>query len=101
MSELTFLQIPLPTTASLWTRAEAIAAFLRREKILLILDGLEPLQELSGEIRDIPLRALLQELRTWQKGMMVCTTRIQIRELPHDDRTCLIDLESLNRVNGG
>jgi AAA domain len=75
---LRFFGVVLPEGASIWTRAEAIAAYLRKERVLLILDGLEPLQEPSGEVRDLPMRALLQELRARNQGMVLCTTRVWI-----------------------
>ena len=46
--------------------------------MLLILDGVEPLQDPAGPMRDAALKALLQELATGHRGLVVCTTRVQM-----------------------
>jgi hypothetical protein len=63
---------------SIYIKAEAIARRLREERTLLLLDGVEPLQEPNGTLRDMALRALLQELATGHLGLVVCTTRIRM-----------------------
>jgi hypothetical protein len=95
-----FFGIPVPQGATVWTRAEAIANHLRHEKVLLILDGLEPLQQSTGEIRDSAIAALLHELRTKNAGMVLCTTRVYIKDLPDDELTPARDLENLEPKDG-
>ena len=97
---LTFFDITIKEGASVWARAEAIAARLRKERVLLILDGMEPLQESTGELRDSPLKALLQELRTHNAGMVLCTTRVRIKELPDDEQCRSCNLENLSPKDG-
>jgi hypothetical protein len=97
---LSFFNITIPQGASIWAYAEAIAAHLRRERVLLIIDGLEPLQDSTGEIRDSLIKALLQELRTHNRGMVLCTTRVRIKELADDDHTRSLDLENLQPQDG-
>jgi tetratricopeptide (TPR) repeat protein/DNA-binding winged helix-turn-helix (wHTH) protein len=99
---LSFLHIELPENASIFTRAERIAERLRNEKILLILDGLEPLQESTGDLRDTSLKALLQELATANDGMVLCTTRLRVKDIPDDmPRTQSLELENLPQQEGG
>ena len=97
---LAFFDITIKEGASVWARAEAIAARLREERVLLILDGMEPLQESTGELRDSPLKALLQELRTHNAGMVVCTTRVRIKELPEDEQCRSCNLDNLHPKDG-
>jgi hypothetical protein len=80
---LTWLQIEIGPTVSIYTKAEAIARRLRQERVLLILDGVEPMQDGAGTLRDAALKALLQELDTANRGLVVCTTRIRM-DIPDD-----------------
>ncbi|HEX3683024.1 MAG TPA: toll/interleukin-1 receptor domain-containing protein [Bryobacteraceae bacterium] len=94
---LSFFGISVPATASIFAKAEALARHLREERVLLILDGIEPLQDPSGELRDSALKALLQELAEWNKGLVVCTTRVRLTDVPDDPpRTRSIDLDNLD-----
>lgn len=69
--------------------AEAIAAELGHRRILLVLDGLEPLQEgfgpQMGYIRDSALKILLRRAAGMQRrsnaGLVVVTTRIEVADL--------------------
>ena len=98
---LTFFGITAPATASVYAKAEAIAQRLREERVLLILDGIEPLQDSSGMLRDQALKALLQELSTKNKGLVLCTTRVRIDDVPDDDpRALSIDLDNLDPEHG-
>lgn len=98
---LPFFNIEIPLTSSIYTRAEVLARSLRTERILLVLDGIEPLQESSGTLRDLGLRALLQELATLNKGMVLCTTRLRLTDIPDDSpRSCSIDLDNLDSSQG-
>ena len=73
-----WLDIDVAPTDSIDIKAEAIARRLRQERVLLILDGVEPIQEADGTLRDSALKALLQELATENQGLVVCTTRVRI-----------------------
>src|SRR5260370_30173744 len=71
------------------------------ERVVLILDGLEPLQDSAGALRDQALKALLQELAARNKGLVVCTTRVRITDIPDDaPRARSIDLDNLDPVHG-
>src|SRR5260370_6309346 len=98
---LPFFGITVQPTASVYAKAEALARHMREEPVLLILDGIEPLQESSGALRDSALKALLKELATRNQGLVVCTTRVRITDLPDDaPRTSSIDLDNLDPVHG-
>jgi tetratricopeptide (TPR) repeat protein len=98
---LPFFGISVPATASIYAKAEALARHLREERVLLILDGIEPVQDPGGELRDPALKALLQELAEWNKGLVVCTTRVRLTDVPDDPpRTRSIDLDNLDPYYG-
>ena len=64
--------------------------------MLLLLDGVEPLQDAGGTLRDLPLKALLQELGTGHRGLAACTTRVAM-DLPEAK---MIDLDNLTPEEG-
>ena len=95
-----WLHIDIAPTASVYAKAEAVARRLREERVLLLLDGVEPLQDTAGAMRDAWLKALLLELETENRGMVVCTTRARI-DIPDDGaRVLLIDLDNLTPEQG-
>ncbi len=88
-------------TASVYAKAEALARHMREEPVLLVLDGLEPLQDSSGAVRDSALQALLKELDARNQGLVVCTTRARITDVPDDaPRARSIDLDNLDPAHG-
>ena len=98
---------PDPTRGSPWEKGERLAEFVKQQRTLLILDGLEPLQHppgvMGGGLRDPGLQALLRELAFHNPGLCVITTR-----LPVDDLTGFVgssvervDLDNLSPVAGG
>jgi tetratricopeptide (TPR) repeat protein len=98
---LRFFKIRVEPTASVYAKAEAVAEHMRKERVLLILDGCEPLQDSAGEMKDSALKALLQELATQNKGLVVCTTRVRINDVPDDPpRTRSKDLDNLDPEHG-
>ena len=71
-----------------------LAKALRKQKTLLILDGVEPLQEDSdgpARLDDLGLKCLLRELAMGFSGVCVLTSRQPIRDLAHhqEDRDYL------------
>ena len=71
---------------SIWDRAELLVDLIRKQRTLLILDGVEPLQSGEvgidrGRVRDPGLRTLLEELATENKGLCVVTTRERLADL--------------------
>lgn len=65
-----------------WTKGERLAQLVEQHRTLLILDGLEPLQDAkTGELRDPALRSLLRGLAARNRGLCVVTTRQEIPDL--------------------
>jgi tetratricopeptide (TPR) repeat protein len=97
---LVWLGIQIAPTASIYAKADAVAGRLRQERLLLILDGVEPLQDPSGALRDAALKALLQELDTANRGLVICTTRLRM-DIPDDQpRALSLDLDNLTPEQG-
>jgi tetratricopeptide (TPR) repeat protein len=65
-----------------WQKGERLAQLVAQHRTLLILDGLEPLQDAkTGELRDPALTSLLRGLAQRNQGLCVITTRQEIPEL--------------------
>jgi tetratricopeptide (TPR) repeat protein len=102
---LRWFGINVPATESIYAKVDLLAARLRGERVLLILDGIEPLQDPSGNLRDLALKSLLQELAARNAGMVLATTRVRLvdvadalaDEVPH---ALSLDLENLNPADG-
>src|ERR1035437_6937426 len=98
---LPWFGITLPATATIFTKVDLLVARLRRERALLILDGVEPLQDPSGGLRDVALKALLQELAARNAGLVLATTRVRLTDVPDDKPQALsLDLENLAPADG-
>jgi hypothetical protein len=73
------------SSASPLSQGERLAELIRQQRTLLILDGLEPLQNPppveTGCIKDPGLRALLRELARKNPGLAVITTRLAVDDL--------------------
>ena len=94
---LKWFGVNVEVTASPWEKASALAERLCQERVLLLLDGVEPLQDASGEMKDQALKALLKDLDTHNAGLVLCTTRIPINDIPpDDDRALSWDLDNLS-----
>ncbi len=76
---------PDPTAGSPWDKGERLAELMQGRHTLLILDGLEPLQNPppveTGRIKDPGLRCLLRSLAHGQSGLCVVTTRLPLDDL--------------------
>lgn len=66
-------------------KGEHIAELLRAKCCLLVLDGLEPLQQASpgmrGELKDRAIRRLLRQLASAHNSLCIITTRRKVHEL--------------------
>jgi serine/threonine protein kinase len=75
---LTWFGDPDRRPGSGWDKGERMAKLVAQRRTLLILDGLEPLQNSpgpqEGRVRQPSLQALLRELATFNKGLCVITT---------------------------
>ena len=74
-----------PDKGSPWDKGERLAELIKNQKTLLILDGLEPLQNPPGEgggrIKDPSLQSLLRELANHNPGLCVITTRLEVDDI--------------------
>ncbi|MBI5633482.1 MAG: TIR domain-containing protein [Nitrospirae bacterium] len=77
-----------PNEGSPWDKGQRLADLVKKEKTLLILDGIEPLQAAhdfeNGKIKDPALSVLLGELFKENPGLLIITTREDIPELNVD-----------------
>jgi tetratricopeptide (TPR) repeat protein len=84
---LRFFGDPDPKAGSPHDRGARLAGLVRRERTLLVLDGIEPLQyppgrpEIEGRLKDPGLAALLKGLAGGNQGLCVVTTRERIADL--------------------
>jgi tetratricopeptide (TPR) repeat protein len=95
-----------PSRGSPWDKGERLADLIKRQRTLLIVDGLEPLQNPppaeTGRIRDPALSALLRELARRNPGLVVVTTRLGVDDLKDfmGGPVRQIDLENLSLQAG-
>ncbi|MEP7120824.1 MAG: hypothetical protein ABJE95_07945 [Byssovorax sp.] len=95
-----------PTQGSPWDKGERLAALVRKERVLLILDGVEPLQwgpgVQEGTLKDPALEALVKELGAQNKGLCLISTRIALTDLESvgGDKVYAMDLGRLSPEAG-
>jgi hypothetical protein len=74
-----------PRLGTAWEKGERLAKLISHRRTLLILDGLEPLQNppgpQEGRLRDPSLQALLRELAAFNTGLCVITTRTPVADI--------------------
>ena len=91
-----------PTAGSPWDKGERLARLARERKMLLILDGMEPLQSSfaheRGKIKDPTLATLVSELARENDGLLIITTRETITDLEFEIRQ--EDLEQISPEAG-
>ncbi len=103
---LSFFGDPDPKAGAPRDRGLRLAELIRREKTLLVLDGVEPLQHppnsaLAGRLKDPGLAALLKSLAGGNPGLCVVTTRERITDLDASPKTApQEDLEALSSQAG-
>ena len=96
---------PDPTAGSPWDKGQRLADLVRREKTLLVLDGMEPLQSGleydRGKVKDPALATLLAELASHNQGLCLITTRVAVADLaPFPKTTRQEDLEQISAEAG-
>ena len=103
---LTWFGDPDPRIGTAWEKGERLAKLVSHQRTLLVLDGLEPLQNppgpQEGRLREPSLQALLRELAAFNKGLCVITTRLPIADITDHERTSAPrrDLEQLSNDAG-
>jgi predicted ATPase len=97
---------PAPWLGTAWEKGERLAKLVAHRRTLLVLDGLEPLQNppgpQEGRLREPSLQALLRELAGFNTGLCVITTRTPVADLAdHEGSSALRrDLERLSSDAG-
>ena len=92
---------PKPEEGSPWAKGERLAELVRKQKSLLILDGLEPLQDPYQGVKDPALQRMLEELARDNSGLCLITTRETVRELADfGDRVIQSNLEEISPKAG-
>jgi serine/threonine protein kinase len=103
---LTWFGDPDPRLGTAWEKGERLAKLVAHRRTLLVLDGLEPLQNppgpQEGRIREPSLQALLRELAAFNTGLCVITTRIPVADISEHERATALrrDLEQLSKDAG-
>ena len=97
---------PDPRIGTSWEKGERLAKLVAHRRTLLVLDGLEPLQNppgpQEGRVREPSLQALLRELAAFNTGLCVITTRTPVADIADHERTSALrrDLEQLSSDAG-
>ena len=105
-ASLSWFGDPDPRLGSAWEKGERLAKLVAHRRTLLVLDGLEPLQNppgpQEGRLREPSLQALLRELAAFNKGLCVITTRTGVADIVDHERASALrrDLEQLSSNAG-
>jgi hypothetical protein len=97
---------PDPRLGTAWEKGERLAKLVAHRRTLLVLDGLEPLQNppgpQEGRVREPSLQALLRELAAFNTGLCVITTRTPVADIADYERTSALrrNLEQLSSDAG-
>src|SRR6202022_3296791 len=97
---------PDPRIGTAWEKGERLAKLMSPRRTLLILDGLEPLQNppglQEGRVREPSLQALLRELAAFNTGLCVITTRTPVADIADTEGASALrrDLEHLSSDAG-
>jgi len=103
---LTWFGDPDPRLETPWEKGERLAKLVAHRQTLLVLDGLEPLQNppgpQEGRVREPSLQALLRELAAFNTGLCIITTRLPVADIADHERTSAPrrDLERLSSDAG-
>jgi serine/threonine protein kinase len=103
---LTWFGDPDPRLGMAWEKGERLAKLVAHRRTLMVLDGLEPLQNppgpQEGRLREPSLQALLRELAAFNTGLCVITTRTPVADIADHERTSALrrDLEQLSSDAG-
>ena len=85
-------------------KGEYVANLLREKRCLLVLDGLEPLQQaghgMRGELKDRAIRKMLRCLVNSHTSLCIITTRLKVHELQRRKQVVSHDLQNLQPEDG-
>ncbi|MEM9628612.1 MAG: toll/interleukin-1 receptor domain-containing protein [Pseudomonadota bacterium] len=92
---------------STWDRGQRLAELVQKERTLLLLDGMEPLQSGQefdrGKLKDPGLEVLLDELGRQNPGLCLVTTREEVTDLWHEEdeaKVGRLDLDTISTIAG-
>src|SRR5260221_3050761 len=97
---------PDPRIGTAWEKGERLAKLIAHRRTLLVLDGLEHLQNppgpQEGRVREPSIQAFPRELAAFNTGLCVITTRFPIADIADHERTSALrrDLEQLSSDAG-
>jgi serine/threonine protein kinase len=97
---------PDPRVGTAWQKGERLAKLVAHRRTLLVMDGLEPLQNppgpQEGRLREPSLQALLRELAAFNQGLCLITTRLPVADLADHAGTSAVrrDLEQISSDAG-
>jgi predicted ATPase len=103
---LAWFDDPDPRVGTPWGKGERLARLIAQRRTLVVLDGLEPLQNppgpQEGRLREPSLQALLRELAAFNPGLCVITTRLPVTDIADQEGSSALrrDLEHLSREAG-
>ncbi len=100
---LQFFGDPDPKEGSPWDKGIRLAGLIQKQKTLLVLDGLEPIQNPHDKrIKDPAVASLLRTLAAQNTGLCVISTRLPVIDLQDfsDTSAKSIDLEDLSTKAG-
>lgn len=94
-----------PAAGSPWDKGERLADLIKKQRTLLVLDGLEPLQWASGDtgrIKDPALATLVESLAAGHPGLVLITSRMHVTGLEDFDKAAVPerDLRRLTKEDG-
>ena len=85
-------------------RADALLELLLEHQCLLVLDGLEPLQQggsgFDGQLKDRAMKRLLQGLAQQHTSLCIITTRISVHDIRDRVHVLSHPLDNLRSVDG-
>jgi hypothetical protein len=95
-----------PRLGTAWEKGERLAKLIAHRRTLLVLDGLEPLQNppgpQEGRLRELSLQALLRDLAAFNAGLCIITTRMPVADIADHERGSALrrELEQLSSDAG-
>ena len=99
---LTWFGDPDARIGTAWEKGVRLAKLIAHRRTLLVLDGLEPLQNppgpQEGRLREPSIQALLRELAAFNTGLCVITTRMAVADITDHEGTSALrrELEQLS-----
>jgi len=85
-----------PSKGSPWDKGERLAQLLSKQRTLLVLDGMEPLQyppgPNQGRLKDQALQSLLRELTANNNGLCIISTREDVTDLGSFENNTVVQI---------